>query len=77
MTELIHINKKFRSELIDKIKNGEIIINKDICKCVYYTVNDNNDIDNCTYEDILNNLNYRIKYLGEGSQGLVSKHMFR
>ena len=84
-THYLFDNAKFRNHLIDKILDGTIQIDQNICDCIYKvekkkgvlvlsTTRVNGDgTQKCNYQQTLNNMGHSMEFLGQGSYGLASK----
>lgn len=83
-TKYLFVNAKFRSDLIDNILNGNIIIDQHVCNCIYKVIiidngekefisNFNGKDEPCDYKTILYNLDYGLYYLGIGASGFVAQ----
>src|ERR1700722_12224245 len=84
-TDFLFDNAKFRSQLIEQLLDGTLMIEPNICHCIYQ-LTDQEDMDSfevnvdqtyqakqCDYQTTLHNLGYSIKFLGKGFYGLAAQ----
>jgi hypothetical protein len=85
-TKHLFDNVKYRSQLIDMIKQGKIVIDENVCECIYEVVKPTRtgetkktllNMDEkarglpCSYDTTLHNLGYKLNYLGSGTYGFA------
>lgn len=84
-TYAIFDNAVFRSQLIEQLLDGTLVIDPQLCHCIYQVTPDSQlesfevNVDQhyqakpCSYETTLHNLGYSIKFLGKGFYGLAAQ----